>query len=439
MNNKVTDKQVTIVVGAQWGDEGKGKMADFLTKDADYVVRFQGGNNAGHTLKIGTEVYKLHLIPSGILHPDKVSVIGNGTLIDPSVLMQEIKKLEDKGMVINLRISQRAHIIMPYHRLMDGVLGSLQGQLAAGSTGSGIAPVCGDKSLRLGIRVIDLLEPEVLNEKLDKVWSYYSRIFEAFDVSHELTFGQMYSDLLRYGTLLSKYIEDTEVLLHEAYKTGKKIVFEGAQGMSLDPDQGVYPHGTSTNNVATYAGVGSGLGMNEKKHIIGVAKAYVSRVGQSPFPSEIEGEQAVWLRDKGGEYGTTTGRPRRVGWLDIVQLKQAARTSGITAWTVTKLDILTGLDSIPVCIGYKLKDGTIINEMPASLTQFREAVPVYHYLPGWREYSEAEFNTMIAEGYDALPDEIQEYIEFIESETDIPVQIVSLGPERNQTIVRSTM
>ncbi|GAB4145398.1 MAG: adenylosuccinate synthase [Patescibacteria group bacterium] len=428
--------QIKIIVGTQWGDEGKGKFADFFASDMDYVVRFQGGNNAGHTLVVDGQTYKLHLIPSGVLHSDKISVIGSGTLIDPKVLISEIDGLRQQGIEPNLKISQRAHVIMPYHIAMDEAISGHQAELGAGSTKRGIAPVAADKVLRLGIRMVDLLDEEVLAEKLDKAYKYNIGILkQVFGIDFELTQDQIFSDYLKYGQTLKNLIFDTEVELYEAFKNGKRILFEGAQGMSLDPDHGVYPHTTSTNGVASYAGVGSGLGFNCKADILGVCKAYVSRVGQSPFPTELVGSQGDFLRTKGHEFGTTTGRPRRVGWLDLVQLRQAVRVNGLTGLVVTKLDILNGFDHIKVCVGYQVGDQKI-NQIPASLSDFRQATPIYTEFNGWSNYSTEEMQEMINKGYDSLPVEMRQYLEFIESEVGCPIQVISLGPGREQTIIK---
>jgi adenylosuccinate synthase len=429
-------EQVAIIVGSQWGDEGKGKIVDYFTKESDYVVRFQGGNNAGHTIVIGDKTYKLNLIPSGVLDESKVSIIGNGVLIDPKVLLSELENLSRAGVKPNLKISQRAHVIMPYHIAMDEALSGHQGNLSAGSTKRGIAPVAGDKMYRQGIRMVDLLEPDILREKLAKAYQFNIDILQkVFGCDFSLSEEEIYREYLDYGLQLKEYLEDTEVLLYGAYKNGKKILYEGAQGMSLDPDHGVYPHTTSTNNVAPYSGVGSGLGINSKSTIIGLVKGYVSRVGKSPFPTEILGEEAVFLRDKGGEYGTVTKRPRRVGWLDLIQVRQSVRTSGLTDLAVTKLDVLGGFKEIKICIGYEV-DGRKLGEIPASLTQYRLAKPIYKVLSGWEEFDSTFKQKLAQKGYEALPKEVKDYLQFIEDYLDVPVSVISYGPERNETIIR---
>lgn len=432
MNNS----QITMVVGAQWGDEGKGKITDFFADKSDYVVRFQGGANAGHTLKVGENVYKLHLVPSGVLYPQVISIVGNGVLVDPKILLEEIKSLKDRGVAVNLKISERAHVIMPYHKEVDAALEGHQGKLSAGSTRRGIAPAAADKMYRQGIRAGDLLEPEILKEKLEKSFNFNKNLLEkVFGVEYRPALEEIYAEHLKYGESLKEYIADTELELYLAYKNGRQILFEGAQGMSLDPDHGAYPHTTSTNNVSGYAGVGSGLGINTPLRIIGVVKAYTSRVGNSPFVSELTDELGNQLRAIGQEYGTTTGRPRRVGWLDLVQVRQSARTSGLTDLAITKLDILSGFKELKICVAYEI-DGETVKEMPASLLKIRKARPVYADLPGWDEYPKNDLLAMIKNGYESLPENMKKYIEFIEKETGCPATIISLGPEREMTIIR---
>ncbi len=428
--------QLTVIVGAQWGDEGKGKITDFFAGKADYVVRFQGGNNAGHTVVVGNETYKLHLIPSGVLYPNVKSVIGNGALIDPKVLLEEIKKLIDRGVTPNLLISERAHVIMPYHIAMDEGISKHQGELAAGSTKRGIAPVSADKMYRHGIRLGDLLEPDIFREKLHAAYDFNVNIVKkVFGIEFSKTEQEIFDEYVGYGNEMKKYISDTEVELHKAFKQGKQMLFEGAQGMSLDPDHGMYPHTTSTNNVSGYIEIGSGVGYNTTKRIIGVVKAYVSRVGNSPFLTELLDDMGNKLREKGNEYGTTTGRPRRVGWMDLVQVRQSARVSGLTDIAMTKLDILSGFPELKVCVAYDI-DGVRHEEMPASLGKIRRAKPIYETLPGWAELTGEQAETCVKNGFDGLPEEMKRYIQFVEKQTGVPVSIISLGPKRSETIVR---
>ncbi len=426
-----TSSKITAIVGAQWGDEGKGKITDFFAGEADYVVRFHGGNNAGHTVIVNGETYKLHLIPSGVLYDHPTSIIGNGVVIDPAALIKEIKYLQAKGVDPKLKVSDRAHIILPYHIEMDIALTQYQGNLAAGSTKRGIAPVYGDKMYRHGIRMIDLLEPEVFKEKLEKAFNFNLTIIKAFGHSSNLNKDKIYNEYVKFGEFLAPYISDVSVDLYSSYQKGESILFEGAQGISLDVDHGVYPHTTSSNTVAGHISSGTGVTFGEINRIIGVTKAYLSRVGQSPLPSELDGIEAETLRDKGGEYGTTTGRPRRVGWLDLVQVRQAVRTNGLTEIVLTKLDILSGFEKIPVCYAYKVKN-KIITEMPASLSDFRNAKPIYKKLKGWGELTP----DMIEKGFSALPQTLRDYVKYIEDQINCKITIISMGPQRHETILR---
>jgi adenylosuccinate synthase len=429
-NFKIPYMSVSIIVGAQWGDEGKGKLVDYFASQNEYVVRFQGGNNAGHTLVVDGETYKLHLLPSGVLYPNKRVIIGAGTLVDPEVLLEEIRGIEAKGIEPNLGLSGRAHVILPSHKILDGAISDSQGKLAAGSTKRGIAPVAGDKAYRNGVRIIDLIDPEVLRDKLSMLLPIHQKMFTGvYNNNIQLPLEETYQKLLELGKSLSKYITDTERELYHAQMEGKKILIEGAQGIALDPDYGIYPHTTSTNNVAGYAYVGSGLVPSEKPRIVGVTKAYLSRVGQSPLPSEIHGDDAEELRQKGGEFGTTTGRARRVGWLDLVHLKQAVQAHGLSELAITKVDILTGLSEIPVCIGYTI-DGRVVDELPLRLSDYRNAKAVYKTLPGWSYLPQS------IESYNDLPQELQQYVEFIETFVGCKITLISYGPERNETLVR---
>jgi len=423
---------ITVIVGAQWGDEGKGKITDFFAGESDYVVRFHGGNNAGHTIIVDGTTFKLHLIPSGIVYGEPMSIIGNGVVVDPKALLDEIVYVQEKGIDPKLMVSDRAHVIMPYHIVMDGALSGHQGGLAAGSTRRGIAPVYADKMFRNGIRIIDLLEPIVFREKLEKGYAFAQGIIEkSLNQTLNISIDDIFNTYSDYGHKLKPYIHDTSLELYRAHKSGKSILFEGAQGISLDVDHGVYPFTTSSNTAAGHISTGTGVSFRDINRIIGVTKAYLSRVGESPLPSEIHGNDAKSLRDKGGEYGTTTGRPRRVGWLDLVQVRQAVRVNGLTEIALTKLDILNGFDSLPVCVAYDV-GGKRITEMPASLTEYRNAKPVYETLPGWGDLPENIWD----KGFGAMPQTLKDYIEFIEREVDCPVKIVSVGPQRHETIIR---
>jgi adenylosuccinate synthase len=418
--------QITVIVGTQWGDEGKGKITDYFARDVDYVVRFQGGNNAGHTVVVNGQTYKLHLIPSGVINSNVINIIGNGAVIDPRILLTEINNLIQQNINPRLLISQRAHVIMPYHKTVDGALSGHQGSLAADSTRRGIAPVFADKAYRHGIRAGDLLEPKIFKEKLEKAYQFNVGIItKIFGQQFDRAFETIYHEYLGYGERLRQYICDTELELFNAFKLGQKIMFEGAQGMSLDPDHGMYPHGTSSNNIAGYSEVGCGVGFNMPKRIVGITKAYVSRVGNSPFPTEIQDEIGVEIRQKGAEFGTTTGRPRRIGWLDLVQVRQAVRTSGITEIAMTKLDVLAGLKEVKLCVAYKINN-KIITEMPASLSMMREAKPIYKTMPCW--------DKLHANGGGELSDEAKNYLKFIEYQIKCRIKIISFGQDRNDTI-----
>ena len=428
----INTSKITAIVGAQWGDEGKGKITDFFAGESDYVVRFHGGNNAGHTVIVEGNTFKLHLIPSGIIYGGPISIIGNGVVVDPKVLLEEIKYIEGKGIDPKLMVSDRAHVIMPYHIELDGALSNHQGDLAAGSTRRGIAPVYADKMFRNGIRIIDLLESDVLMEKLTKGYTFAKGIIEkALSKKIESSIEEIFDSYCSYGERLRPYITDTSVELYNAYKNNKSILFEGAQGISLDVDHGIYPYTTSSNTAAGHISTGTGVSFRDIGRIIGVVKAYLSRVGESPLPSEMHGSEAEALREKGGEYGTTTGRPRRVGWLDLVQVRQAVRVNDLTEIALTKLDVLSGFESIKVCVSYDV-NGENILEMPASLSQYRIARPVYESLPGWDNLPDKIWE----KGFGALPETLKEYIKFVEDQVDCPVKLISVGPQRHETILR---
>jgi adenylosuccinate synthase len=428
----INTSKITAIVGAQWGDEGKGKITDFFAGESDYVVRFHGGNNAGHTVIVEGNSFKLHLIPSGIIYGGPMSIIGNGVVVDPKVLLEEIEYIEGKGIDPKLMVSDRAHVIMPYHIELDGALSNHQGDLAAGSTRRGIAPVYADKMFRNGIRIIDLLEPDVLMEKLTKGYTFAKGIIEkALSKKIESSIEEIFDSYCSYGERLRPYITDTSIELYNAYKNNKSILFEGAQGISLDVDHGIYPYTTSSNTAAGHISTGTGVSFRDIGRIIGVVKAYLSRVGESPLPSEMHGSEAEALREKGGEYGTTTGRPRRVGWLDLVQVRQAVRVNGLTEIALTKLDVLSGFESIKVCVSYDVNGGNIL-EMPASLSQYRLAKPVYESLPGWDSLPDKIWE----KGFGALPETLKEYIKFVEDQIDCPVKLISVGPQRHETILR---
>ena len=428
----LNNNKITVIVGAQWGDEGKGKITDYFAGESDYVVRYHGGNNAGHTVIVNGSTFKLHLIPSGVLYDHPISVIGNGVVVDPGALLNELKYLKNKGIQPRLNISDRAHVIMPYHKLMDTALTNHQGSLAAGSTKRGIAPVYADKMFRHGIRMIDLTEPDILKEKLHRAYQFNYKLISAIS-DHVIKEDEksIYKEYCKYGKKLSQYIKDVSVELYCAQQNGKAILFEGAQGISLDIDHGIYPYTTSSNSIAGNIATGTGVSFRGIDRIIGVTKAYISRVGIGPLPTELPEEKGDDLREKWKEYGTTTGRPRRVGWLDLVQVRQAVRVNGLTEIALTKLDILSDSGDLSVCTSYKI-NGRLEKEMPASLHRFRSAEPVYQTLPGWGQLSD----DLIEKGYESLPENLKNYVQFIEDQVSCPVSIISIGPERSQTIIR---
>lgn len=423
-----------MVIGAQWGDEGKGKISDYLTRGVDYVVRFQGGNNAGHTLVVDGEVYKLHLIPSGALYKDKRIVLGNGMVIDPEVLLSEIDNFESRGIKLNMLISERAHVIFPFHIIMDGMIDEYKGTLAAGTTRRGIGPAYADKAERSGIRIIDLMNRSVFEEKFDQLFDLKKNTLRLlYKQKIHLNKNEVFEMYWKYGQRLKPYVGDVSLEVNNAIDAGKKILFEGAQGTMLDNDHGAYPHTTSSNTIAGAACVGVGVGPNKIDEIIGVVKAYLSRVGSGPVPTEAKGKMGNYLRERGQEYGTTTGRPRRCGWVDMVQLRYACRINGFTSLAITKIDVLGGLKRIPIATKYKYKN-SFITELPADLNLQRLCRPVYKELPGWKDLTDADFQAIISSGYKALPPKMKEYMKFIADQSNTPISIVSVGADRKATI-----
>lgn len=419
-----------IVIGAQWGDEGKGKMTDYLAEDADVVVRFQGGNNAGHTVVVGDKEYKLRLIPSGILYDDKTNVIGNGVVVDPKALFEEIEYLEGVGVKITpekLIISDRAHLIMPYHKVLDKLKEKARGKNDIGTTGRGIGPCYTDKFERCGIRVCDLMHEDVFREKLEQNIEAKNAYITKVLGGEPLNYEEILKEYLELAKKLKPFVADTSVKVYDAIKADKTVLFEGAQGMLLDIDYGTYPYVTSSNTTAGGVAAGSGIGPRMITNAVGIAKAYTTRVGKGPFPTELDNEIGEWIREKGHEYGVNTGRSRRCGWLDLVILKTSVRVSGLTSLAVTKIDTLAGLDKIKVCVGYKF-NGEIIDYFPASLEDLALCEPVYEEFDGWDD-SVAE-----ARSYDELPENAKKYIERIEEFTGTRVSIVSVGPKRDQTM-----
>jgi adenylosuccinate synthase len=418
-----------VVVGTQWGDEGKGKITDFLSENAEVIARYQGGNNAGHTIKFNGETFKLHLIPSGIFYKDKVSVIGNGMVVDPIALIQELKYLHDRGISTdNLKISDRAHVILPYHIKLDEVEEDRKGANKIGTTKKGIGPAYMDKAARIGIRIADLLDRDVFKEKLTRNLEEKNLLLERFYGTEGFKLEDIFEEYYQYGQEFKKYVCDTSVVLNEALDNGKRVLFEGAQGVMLDIDQGTYPFVTSSNPVAGGVTIGAGVGPTKIKHVVGVSKAYTTRVGDGPFPTELHDEIGNQIREVGREYGTTTGRPRRVGWFDSVVVRHARRVSGITDLSLNSLDVLTGIKTLKICVAYRY-NGKIIENYPANLRILSECEPVYEELPGWTE------DITNCKSIDELPVNARMYLERISQLTGIPLSIFSVGPDRTQTNV----
>jgi adenylosuccinate synthase len=418
-----------VIVGAQWGDEGKGKVVDLLAEQADAVIRFQGGNNAGHTIVRDGEAFKFHLIPSGILYPGKRCVIGNGVVIDPKVLTAEIDALRARGVdVSGLRVSANAHLIMPYHLLLDSAGEAKLGKLQIGTTRRGIGPCYADKAARLGIRLQDLLDEKILKKKIVAALEPKRLTLRPFARDPMLDLQAMTEEYLTYGHRLEQFIADTSKLAWEVLDRQGTILFEGAQATLLDIDHGTYPFVTSSNPVAGAATIGAGVGPKDITDIWGVAKAYATRVGAGPFPTELHDELGELLRSRGGEYGTTTGRPRRTGWLDLVSLRYAARLNTMTALAITKLDVLTGLDRIPVCTSYRGREDALFDEFPYHQSVLHQVGGVYEELPGWSE-DLGECRTRAD-----LPRAAQEYLDFIAERTGVPIALVGVGPGREQVV-----
>ena len=417
-----------VVVGTQWGDEGKGKIVDLLTEKSDLIIRFQGGNNAGHTLVVGEKKVVLHLIPSGILHPGKLCVIGSGVVLDPETLLEEISALIKKGYDVtpdSVAISDRAHVIMPYHRIIDTARDCTQG---IGTTGRGIGPAYEDKARRVGIRIIDLIHESYLKKKLDYAFEEKQEYITKILKLKALDKNSMFDKLAQMGAQIKPFVTDVPVLLDAKMRQGKHLLFEGAQGANLDMDHGTYPYVTSSNTVAGQACVGSGIGPTKITSVIGICKAYTTRVGGGPLPTELSDEIGERLRAFGGEYGATTGRPRRCGWLDLVALRHSIRLSSISYLAITKLDVLSGFETIKVATAYK-SGGTTLENMPANLDMYSDLELVFDELPGWDE----PLNTI--KSFDDLPKNCKAYLEYIEDKLGVKTAIVSVGPKREETIV----
>jgi len=425
---------VEVVVGAQWGDEGKGKVVDYYSEGADVVARFNGGDNAGHTIVFRDREFKFHLLPSGIVRRGVWAVIGNGVAVNPEVLLRELSELEAKGISgYRLFISERAQVIMPYHLVLDGLEEAAKGGMKAGTTKRGIGPAYSDKVARFGITMGDLLEPGLLEKKLKLAVSVKGKLTAALGENARFDLKGMLESYLEMGQKLRKHIRNTSGLLVQALERKKHILMEGAQGTLLDPDHGTYPYVTSSNAVAGAASTGSGIGPRSIDWVVGVTKAYITRVGEGPFPTELRDDIGRHIREAGAEYGTTTGRPRRCGWLDLVALSHAVDVNGLDALAVTKLDVLGGLRRLNVAVAYKI-DGGRTSSFPASIDRLARAEPVYRELDGWESLKPAEWTALAGRGLGALPDAAREYLDFIGGELGVPIELVSLGPAREATI-----
>jgi adenylosuccinate synthase len=420
-----------IVIGTQWGDEGKGKVVDVLAEQAPVVVRFQGGNNAGHTMVVGGESFISHLIPSGILHPGKLCAIGNGVVVDPAVLIEEIEHLKARGISVgpdNLLVSERAQLIMPYHKLIDHGRERMKGDSKIGTTGRGIGPCYEDKAIRTGIRFCDLIDEETFRRELSAVLPEKNFYLKEFLKSETVSEASVLEEYLQYADILRPHVTNVSVVLNDAVKAGKKVLFEGAQGTHLDIDHGTYPFVTSSNTVAGNACCGAGIGPTQIHGVIGMVKAYTTRVGAGPFPTELHDEIGDRIQEKGVEFGATTGRRRRCGWLDTVVVRNSARLNSLTGIAITKLDVLTGLETLKICTAYQYKQDRL-PDFPAALKVFDECEPIYEELPGWSE------DITGVRDMNGLPENAKAYLKRIEELTETPIQIVSVGPGREETIV----
>ena len=421
-----------VVVGTQWGDEGKGKIVDLLTQHADYIVRFQGGNNAGHTLVVEGKKFVFHLIPSGILYEDKHCFISNGVVIDPGVLLEEMDELDANGLPVTpqrLTISERAHLIMPYHKLLDiGSEASLKKGAKIGTTGRGIGPCYGDKVLRCGIKAGDILDQDLFKEKLQTNIDLKNRILTEHYGGKPVSFDEIYGQFEKFAERLAPYIDNVSVKLDEGRKAGKHILFEGAQGTQLDIDHGTYPFVTSSNVVAGNACTGSGFGPAHIDSVIGILKAYTTRVGEGPFPTELFDDVGQAIQKKGGEFGATTGRTRRCGWLDAVVANEAVRLNGVTGLALTKLDVLSGQQNLKIATSYEA-DGKKFTAMPGNIRTAQKLQPVYEDIPGWDE------DISSVRSVDDLPQKTKEYVKRIEDLTETPVMLLSVGPDRAETLL----
>jgi len=419
-----------VIVGAQWGDEGKGKIIDYLSKQADVVVRGQGGNNAGHTVVVGDKKYALHLIPSGILYKDTINVIGNGVVFDPKGFIEETESLKAAGVSVkNIKVSSRAHLVLPYHKVIDTLSEEKKGKNKIGTTKKGIGPCYMDKVERSGIRICDFIDASVFKEKLEKQIENKNKIITAIYGGEALDFEAVYEEYSKYAEVIKTHVDDTTVIVNDAVEADKKVLFEGAQGSLLDIDLGTYPFVTSSHPTAGGFAVGTGIGPNKIEKVLGIVKAYTTRVGKGPFVTELFNETGDAIREAGHEFGTTTGRPRRCGWLDTVLVNYSKRINGMTNMSLMLLDVLTGFETLKICTGYQYGNEVITN-YPASLKILSECTPIYEELPGWSE------DITQVETFEDLPENAKKYVKRIEALIGSPVSIVSVGPKRKQTIIR---
>jgi adenylosuccinate synthase len=419
-----------VLIGAQWGDEGKGKATDLLGPRVDYVVKFNGGNNAGHTVVVGDEKYALHLLPSGILSPGVVPVIANGVVVDIEVLFHELEALSARGVdVSRLLVSANAHVITQYHRTLDKVTERFLGKRQIGTTGRGIGPAYADKINRVGIRIQDLFDENILRQKVEGALDQKNHLLVKIYNRRAIGVDEVVSDLLSYAERLRPMVADTGLVLNQALDAGKTVLFEGGQATMLDVDHGTYPFVTSSNSTSGGAATGSGVAPNRMQRVIAVVKAYTTRVGSGPFPTELHDESGEFLRSKGFEFGTTTGRPRRTGWYDAPVARYTARINGVTDFVLTKLDVLTGLETIPVCVGYDV-DGERVDEVPVSQSDFHHARPIYENFPGWSE------DITGARSFEDLPKNARDYVLALEAMSGSRISAIGVGPDREAIVVR---
>lgn len=422
----------TVIIGAQWGDEGKGKIVDLLSSDSDLIIRYQGGANAGHTIKTGGKETILHLIPSGILHPDSRCVIGNGVVLDPEIFLKEVKALKEKGVDVSparLAISKKAHLIMPYHKSLDKAREAKRAGEKIGTTGRGIGPCYEDKAARIGLRAADLANPDLVRKKVAHALLEKNALLKDLYKFDPLDAEKVSADLLALAPEILPYIQDTDEIIHKAKDEKKELLFEGAQGVHLDIDHGTYPYVTSSNTVSGGAAPGSGIAPTDIDKVIGVAKAYTTRVGSGPFPTELLDDAGSYLQTQGHEFGATTGRPRRCGWLDAVILRDSVRLNGFSGLALTKLDVLQNLPQLKICVAYEL-DGKRLEHLPQNEGDLERVKPIYETLPGFEDSIDQ------CKNYADLPVEVKNYIKRIEELSGIPVEYVSVGPDREQTIIR---